>query len=584
MDTHLDTILFRDTLLETRFLSAEDLAFAEHKAHTEDKPLPHVLLELGLLSQAEVTKILALTQGVVFVDLTKKNISPEVMQMIPEPVSRTAGLVCFESSDTHLGVACVDLSAVQHIEGMHNKQVVPYLTDSKSLKTILKKYQQNQSETFGEQITSQLRKIRNPDSFKSFEEHLPHSFVTEIAEDISTDTLLKSLLAHATSSHASHVYITPTEFDTSVAYRIDGGLYDAMKLPQSIMPSLVIKLRHMIDAPVMKRETARVVSGYAVITQDGGDVSLQILLFKTPHGTKAVIRMLPVGTLFDAMEHVLGSKSQQELVYTYLRHSKLILVSGGKKTGVTRTYYGLLEHLSLKQKEVMSIEDPIEVVLPRITQLASNSKKDSKKVFVQALSARPDVIGVSPFNLRQHAAVFAATKSGTQCVLEIDTMQNFVTLLDNNKLFVPEIISSFGLIFSHATFRSVDENEKKSVTLSSAEINNITKYISQGELINFLRHEGVIEDSVTSLSKVSFTARKRVPAKKRARPEYETVFVRGVTTGADVLRLAGSTSPTKVVFQKQVRTSEKRAVLENALIRSISGEICIRDILKYLNN
>ncbi len=584
MDTYLDARLFRDTLLESRLLSHEDLQFVEQKAHTENKSLPHTLLELGLLSQAEITKLIALTRGVSFVDLTKKHIAPETLEMIPEPISRTAGLVCFESSDTHLGVACVDLSAVEQIEGMHDKQVVPYLTDAESLKLVLKTYQKNQAETFGEQITSQLRNIRNPESFKSHEEHVPHEFAQEIAEDLSTERLFKNVLAHAQTAQASHIYITPTEYDTSISYRIDGGLYDAMKLPESIMPSLVIKLRHMIDAPVLKKETARVVSGYAVAELTGGDISLQVLLFKTPHGTKAVVRLLPEGTLFDSLEYIVTSVGQQELVYKYLANSKMILVTGAKKTGVTRTYYGLLEHISAKQKEVMSLEDPIEVVLPRVSQLASNSKKDSKKLFMQTLQARPDVIGLSPFNLAHHAPVFAATKSGIQAVLEIDTMQNFITLLDNNKLFVPEIISAFNLIFSHATFRSVDIQEQKKSALTSSQIATVTKYISEGELIQFLHHEGVIDTGVKKLSEVSFTSRKKIPTRKRASQTYETLYVRGVTTVADILRLCGSITPTKVVFQKQVRTSEKRSVLENALLRSIAGEICIRDILKYLNN
>ena len=284
MDTYLDTILFRDTLAESRLLSQEDLLFAEHKAHTENKTLPHTLLELGLLSQAEITKIIALTRGVSYVDLTKKHITPETLHMIPEPISRTAGVVCFENSDEHMGVACVDLGAVKHIEGMHDKQVIPYLTDINSLKTILNKYQKYQSESFGLELGSQLRQIRNPESFKSFEENLPHSFVTEIAEDISTDAVMKNLIAHAQTATASHIYITPTEHDTSVAYRIEGALYDAMKLPAEIMPSLVVKLRHMIDAPVMKKQTQQVVSGFAVVNSQGEDVSLQVLLFKTPQG------------------------------------------------------------------------------------------------------------------------------------------------------------------------------------------------------------------------------------------------------------------------------------------------------------
>jgi len=72
--------------------------------------------------------------------------------------------------------------------------------------------------------------------------------------------------------------------------------------------------------------------------------------------------------------------------------------------------------------------------------------------------------------------------------------------------------------------------------------------------------------------------------KRRVSREYKTLFVRGATTGADIVRLSGSGTPTKVTFQKQARTIEKRSVLENALLRSMAGEICVKDILKYLNN
>jgi len=155
--------------------------------------------------------------------------------MIPEPISRTAGLVCFETSDSHLGVACVDLSAIEKIEGMHDQKVVPYLTDSASLKAALKKYQKHQSESFGEQITSQITRMRDPESFKSIEENIPHRYQTEIAEDISTEKLMKNLLMHAETSGASHIYITPTDVETEISYRIDGGLYDAMRLPLSLL-------------------------------------------------------------------------------------------------------------------------------------------------------------------------------------------------------------------------------------------------------------------------------------------------------------------------------------------------------------
>ena len=295
------------------------------------------------------------------------------------------------------------------------------------------------------------------------------------------------------------------------------------------------------------------------------------------------MRILPQGTLFDSIEHLVTSRAQQELVYANLNNARMVLIAGAKKTGVTRTYYGILEHISAKQKEVISIEDPVEVVLPRISQLAAGSKKDSKKLFMQTMLARPDVIGLAPFNLAYHAPLFASIASGTQAVFETETMQNFITTLENNKLFTTDIVSALSLIFSHATFRSVDEAEVSKRSLTSSEIATLTKYISAGECINYLRYEGAISDSVNKLQDVQITARKKVSVKKRKEKEYRTRYVRGVTTGENILRQAGSPL-NKVQFQKQARISEKRSVLENALLRSIAGEVCIKDIFKYLNN
>jgi len=587
METHLDEVLFMETLEELRLVSTEDLNFAKQKAYVDSVTVPEVLLQLGFLSSTEMTKIIGMTKGVGFVDLADKHMDMDALQTLSEPMSRSNGLVCFKSDENSMSVACVDLKAFENmqttIEKKHNKKVVPYMTDKKSLTHALKTYQKHQADTFGQQISSQLGRVRNPDTFKGIEDHLPERFHTEISEDVSINKIMKNILEHAFGSDASHIYITPTQDETVISYRISGTLYDAMRLPTNVMPSLTIKLRHMIDKIIIpKKDEGRVVSGYAVHKIDTQDLSLQVLLFKTPHGTKAVIRLLPEGSLFDATEALFPSTLQQDVLYKHLHQAESVLLAGPAKSGVTRTYYGLLENLSLDHKEVVSIESPLEVVMPRITQLQPDTKKDTKKLVSQIITTRPDVIGLSPFSLKEHAAVLATSKTTMQSVLEVGDMQKFIQSLDANALLVPQVVSGFSLIISHQPMWAVNDSERHMRKLSKTELESITRYISQGELLAFLDHEDMLASGITKLADVQVASRKKVKRSLRTE-EKSKVYVRGITTIEEVVK-ASRDNMSKVTVSKNLRLAQKRSILENALMLSIQGEVSISDIITYLNN
>lgn len=582
MHSHLDDVLFKEFLQETQLLPEDDLLFAEQKAAGDKCSLPDTLLELGILSPEEVTRVTAHINGVEFVDLTSKHIPHEVLSHIPEPVSRTNNIVCFSTGDDRLDIACIDLEATAIARELHpDKSVVPFLTNKQSLQHALKHYQKNLFETFGSQLTAALGRMRNPELFRGLEEWLPVEYHTEIAGDISTEKVLRNIIKQAHTAGASHIYLTPTEDDTVVSYRVHRRVFEAMRIGKDALPSLVVKLRHMIDQAITGVE---IESGFTVFEHEEYKLPLQVLFFKTPHGIKPVIRIMKAKTLFDPIESLFASSLQQEFVYKNLDTSPLTLISGGPKSGVTRAYYGILEHINESQQEVMSIEDPLEVALSTISQVSVRNKKDHSKVLDQVLAARPDVIGFSPFVFKSYTKALATLQSGISLVAEIGPLKMFFQTLETNKLMTSQLLASIQLAVVSTTFTSILREERKDYKLNREELVTMRKFMPDGELLAFLKAELAIDQAVSKVSDITFSVKKARGRFSKQTGERKIVYARGAFSVAEIAKTFGEKEISMPTFNRRLRVAEKKALLQNALLLSLRGEVSIKDVLKYLNN
>lgn len=581
MDNHLQHALFEEFVRETNLVPEEDLIFATQKSHTDNLPLQNTLIELGLLSPEEVTRALAHVHGISFVDLVDQHIDHEVLQHIPEPISRTHNIVCFNTNYDALHIACIDLEATKIAQELHpEKTITPFFTNKQSLKYALKKYQKNLFETFGSQLSVALGNMRNPELFKGLEEWLPTRYHTEIAEDVSSDKVLRNILKQAYTAGASHVYLSPTEDNTVVSYRINRRLVESMRIGKDAHSPLVIKLRHMIDQSIVGTE---IKSGYAVFEHGDHKFPIQVLFFKTPHGIKSVIRLLKERALFDPIEYLFASSLQQEFMYSQLDNSAITLVAGKPKSGVTRAYYGILEHLIDHKQEIISIEDPLEVALPTISQVSVRTKKDHKQVLQQVIEARPDVIGFSPFRFESYTRAFATVPSGIKLVSEIPSTEDYFETLFKNKLLTKELLAQSGLVVTNAVFTEVPEELTQTTNLTKEQQTRLERFMSETEILDFLKTELAIDESITSLRKVDFTTKAKKKLFAKTKSEKKQVYVRGGFSPREIGSTFGDQDISMPTFKKRLRMAEKKAVLQNALLLSLQGKIDIKDIVSYIN-
>lgn len=574
--------LLEELIRSTGAIDEKDFQFAKDKAVIEQTDLMSTLIGLGFLSEAQAQRLRAMVEGVSFVDLQKHVVKPHDLSNIPEPISRNQELVCFGREENgKLHVACLNLDNIDELKkALPQLDIKPYLTDRTSLRNALRTYQRHLLETSGSQISSALKRMRNPEKFKGLEQELPERFHTEIAEDISSTKVLDGIIRQALYSGTTHIYLIPDQTQTRVNFRISGKQYEAINLDGEAMPGIVVRLRHLIDQNIARKD---IQEGFATLSIDGTPLQIQVLFFETQHGTKAVLRMLRNSELFDSFDKLMFSKTQREFLHTRLPSATAVIVAGTPKSGVTRAYYALLEHLRNIHTEIVSIENPIEAPLNGITQISTYNKKNKARLLESVISTHPEVIGFSPFSFTEYVAAFGALRGSIKICFETGHLSGFVRDLVKNQLATRAVISRLSLAIVHARFDAVTTDEKKDYTLSGEDLLLLAPYFTFGELKSILAVEGLIEsEKVKDISNVVFTVRKR-ETKSKTKKEAESVYVRGVFDIAAIIEGLEGPVQSTTVFENHMRRLEKKAIIENALIACAQGKVSFNDIKSYIN-
>jgi general secretion pathway protein E len=198
-----------------------------------------------------------------------------------------------------------------------------------------------------------------------------------MAEDAPVVRAVNQILAQAVLAEASDVHIEPHRRDLRVLFRIDGVLHDALTLPRAAHPALVSRVKVMASMDIAERRLPQ--DGHVHASVEGRELDLRISTLPTVLGEKVVIRILDhgrtrltlpqlefAGDLLAAWERLITSPYG------------LILVTGPTGSGKTTTLYTSLARINTPERNIVSIEDPVENQIPRVSQVQVNPKIGSR--------------------------------------------------------------------------------------------------------------------------------------------------------------------------------------------------------------
>jgi type IV pilus assembly protein PilB len=386
-DGQLKTKSLGDILVEEGLLTRDQLAQAEEEQQRVGKSLGRVLVDMGLVKEADLVSALARQVGLEFVDLTEQQIDPAAASMLPEQVSRRYRALPIGFDGTRLIVAMSDpanvfaLDDIRTITGMEIKPVVATATDVEAAVRRYGQFEQSVEDISAEAASAASDDTQDLDSMPAAVEEAP------------IVKLVNLLITQAVADRASDIHIEPMEKDIRIRYRIDGVLHEVMRSPKNIQNGLVSRLKVMADINIAERRVPQ--DGRVGLVVGGRAVDLRLATLPTVYGEKVVIRILDKTSVLLKLEDLgFSDFAFNRFEKAFRKPYGTVLVAGPTGSGKSTTLYATLNIINTQDKNIITVEDPVEYRLPGINQIQVNPK--AGLMFATALRsilrADPDVI------------------------------------------------------------------------------------------------------------------------------------------------------------------------------------------------
>ncbi len=330
--------------------------------------LGKVLRELGYLDEEKFIMVLGKQMGIPHFDLSRMGIDPKIVQLIPELVARRHQVLPIFKRDNNLTLAMVDPLNVFAIDDIHRISGLDIVPAVGTEREILKGIERYYSGTGAMQDA-----IRDADKNSMTDvDHFPPDQEEE-EDDSPAIKFVNTLIAQAVNQGTSDVHLEPDHETIQVRYRVDGLLHDVMTAPKSLQAGVISRIKILADMDIAERRVPQ--DGRFEMKVGDKDIDIRVSSLPTIFGEKIVMRLLNKASILIGLEK-LGFKKETlaEFDRFFRRPHGLILVTGATGSGKTTTLYSVLQTINTPEKNIVTVEDPVEYQLKRITQVQVNAK------------------------------------------------------------------------------------------------------------------------------------------------------------------------------------------------------------------
>jgi len=401
-----------ESLVEKGLITAEQLRQADMEAKADGKPLRNILTKKGLISDEDLTVFLSQEFDLPFIDLMNYLLEPEIIDLVPEDLARKHLLIPILKIGNDLTVAMVEPSDVFAVDELRMKtglNIEPAVATETGLKKALDQHYGAKGTL--EEVIASLD--RGKLEIKPGQE-MELKKLRGIAEEPPVIKLVNIMIIEAVHQGASDIHIEPEEDTLRIRFRIDGLLHDRTGPPKYLQSAVISRIKVMADMDISERRVPQ--DGRIQMKMEGRDIDIRVSCIPTIHGENVVLRLLDRSqVILEPMQ--LGFSPSILTQYAKLIRSPhgIILVCGPTGSGKTTTLYASLNVINSEDKNIITIEDPIEYHLPGIRQMQVNPKVGLR--FTEGLSAvlrqDPDVIMVGEIrNVETAKAAVQAALTG----------------------------------------------------------------------------------------------------------------------------------------------------------------------------
>ena len=332
------------------------------------KPFVDYMIEHDVATEAQLAQVMAEHSHLPFVDLDERTINEEAIRQLPAALIQENKTIPFDLTDGEIHVAAFEptqVDAFDTIGAMASRRVVRYLAPRSQVLAAIAKYAPvtKAPGAVSEVKTEAVPGERIEDSFSRLESDLLAGRDAE-----TTTQLVKKMVEGAVNARATDIHLDPQENVMRVRYRVDGMLHDAMNLPIGQAPHIVSRIKVMANMNIVDRHHAQ--DGHISTMVRGRNQDLRVASVPTSLGEKVTIRIMDPTNVLTGLSQLGFDGAQLELMHGLIRKPYgLILATGPVGSGKTTTLYSCLNQVNVLEKNVMTIEDPVEYRLRGTNQI-----------------------------------------------------------------------------------------------------------------------------------------------------------------------------------------------------------------------
>jgi type IV pilus assembly protein PilB len=396
-----------DILFEEKAIREEDLlkALAEQKKYGER--LGKVLVNMGFITEKELTERISRQLGIPIVNLDDRVVPPELLEVLSADFAKIFMAVPLEKSPNVLKVAMVDpldIHAIDEIAKAVRLEVVPSITTEGEMKRALERYYG--VKTIVEQTLEQITVTEDGAVRSSEPDEEEKRISIDMAEEEPVVRYVNSLLAQAIADNASDIHVEPSNKRMRIRMRIDGRLREVPAPEKKMLLPIVSRIKILSGMDIAKTRVPQ--DGRFNIRDGSKEVGLRVSTFPTIYGEKMVLRLLDKSAALYGIDRLGFLGDDEERLHDVLKRPfGFMLSTGPTGSGKSTTLYAILNYLNSGEKNIITIEDPVEYTIDGLAQAQVNPRAGLtfETGLRSILRQDPDIIMVGEIRDRETAAI-----------------------------------------------------------------------------------------------------------------------------------------------------------------------------------
>ena len=355
-------------------------ALEKQKLLKRQEALGDVLVSMGFISEKDRVRCLGEQWGVPFVDVSELEVDVPVLKLVSQNIARKLKVMPISRKNGKMTLAMknpLDIFAIDEIRMMTGVDVEPAIAPEEDIINAIGRLYRSETNV-SEQVGAVIQEFETGDiDFTSSEgedeEDISIDQLRELSEEAPVIKLANLIIGRGINDEASDIHIEPGKDSVRVRLRVDGILHEVMKVPKKVQASLTSRFKIMAEMDIATKRTPQ--DGRIGATIDGKQFDFRVSTLPSVYGEKIVLRVLDKSSVSVGL-HKLGMlpETLERFESLISRTYGIILVTGPTGSGKSTTLYSVLAKLNSGEKNILTIEDPVEYELAGLTQVQINQR------------------------------------------------------------------------------------------------------------------------------------------------------------------------------------------------------------------